>query len=169
MAINISPRQFQDPNLIVKIAAALDESGVEPRRVVLEITETVAMLTPETSMRILGNLRAMGLRIAIDDFGTGYSSLSYLKRMPADKVKIDKSFVDGINKEVDDTAIVHTVLALAAVMEKAVVAEGIETEEQYNALRALNCRFGQGYWISRPVLPGDFIHMIERGQPVLGS
>jgi len=169
VAINISPRQFQDPNLTTKIAAALRESGVQPQRVELEITETVAMLNPETSMRVLGNLKAMGLRIAIDDFGTGYSSLGYLKRIPADKVKIDKSFIDGIDREADGTAIVHTVLALARAMEKAVVAEGIETKEQFDALRNLNCCFGQGYWIGRPVLPGDFIRMVERGQPVVGT
>ena len=163
MAVNISPRQFQDRNLIAKIDAALQESGVPPERLVLEITESVAMLNPEASMRIMGNLKAMGLRIAIDDFGTGYSSLSYLKRIPADKVKIDKSFVDGIDKEVDDTAIVHMVLALAEVLEKSVVAEGVETREQFQALLDLNCRYAQGYWISRPVLPGDFIRMVDQG------
>ncbi len=162
VAINISPRQFQDPNLIQKIDTALRESGVAPCRLELEITESVAMFNPEASMRILGNLKAMGLRIAIDDFGTGYSSLSYLKRIPADKVKIDKSFVDGIDKEVDDTAIVHMVLALAEVLEKTVVAEGVETAEQFRALLGLNCRYAQGYWISRPVLPGDFIRLVDR-------
>ena len=163
VAINISPRQFQDRNLIAKIDTALRESGVSPDRLELEITETAAMLNPEASMRILGNLKAMGLRIAIDDFGTGYSSLSYLKRIPADKVKIDKSFVDGIDKEVEDTAIVHMVLALAGVLEKTVVAEGVETEQQFRALRGLNCGYAQGYWISRPILAGDFIRLIERG------
>jgi diguanylate cyclase (GGDEF)-like protein len=162
VSVNISPRQFQDPKLVEKIATALKESGVEPERLGVEITETVAMLNQDASTRILGELKAMGVRIAIDDFGTGYSSLSYLKRIPADKVKIDKSFVDGINLEVDDTAIVHTILALADVLDKIVVAEGVETEDQYNALNSLNCHYAQGYWISRPVSPDDFKSLLNR-------
>ncbi len=162
VSINISPRQFQDPNLVEKISSALDMIGVEPDQLGIEITETVAMLNPEASSRILGRLKEMGVRIAIDDFGTGYSSLSYLKRIPADKVKIDKSFVDGINLEVDDTAIVHTILALAEILDKKVIAEGVETEDQYNALHALNCQLAQGYWISRPIPPDDFTELLGR-------
>jgi EAL domain-containing protein (putative c-di-GMP-specific phosphodiesterase class I) len=166
VAVNLSPRQFQDPGLLNKITVALAESGVPAARLELEITESVAMVNPEASLRILANLKAIGLRIAIDDFGTGYSSLSYLKRIPADKVKIDKSFVDGIDREVDDTAIVHMVLALAEVLDKTVVAEGVETEQQFRALQGLNCRYAQGYWIGRPVLPGDFIRMLIKGAPL---
>jgi diguanylate cyclase (GGDEF)-like protein len=162
VSVNISPRQFQDPKLVEKIAAALKESGVKPEQLGVEITETVAMLNQEASTRILGDLKSIGVRIAIDDFGTGYSSLSYLKRIPADKVKIDKSFVDGINLEVDDTAIVHTILALADLLDKMVVAEGVETEDQYNALNSLNCHYAQGYWISRPVSPDDFNSLLSR-------
>jgi diguanylate cyclase (GGDEF)-like protein len=162
VSVNISPRQFQDPKLVEKIAAALKESGVEPERLGVEITETVAMLNQEASTRILGELKSMGVRIAIDDFGTGYSSLSYLKRIPADKVKIDKSFVDGINLEVDDTAIVHTILALADLLDKSVVAEGVETEDQYIALQSLNCQMAQGYWISRPIPPDEFTTLLNR-------
>ena len=162
VSVNISPRQFQDPHLVEKISAALTENGVDPDQLGIEITETVAMLNQEASSRILGELKAMGVRIAIDDFGTGYSSLSYLKRIPADKVKIDKSFVDGINLEADDTAIVHTILALAGVLDKTVIAEGIETEEQYMALKDLNCHLAQGYWISRPVPPDEFTPLLTR-------
>ncbi len=162
VSVNISPSQFKDPRLMEKISAALEQSGVEPERLGIEITETVAMLDQEASTRILGELKALGVRIAIDDFGTGYSSLSYLKRIPADKVKIDKSFVDGINLEVDDTAIVHTILALADLLDKAVIAEGVETEEQYNALQNLNCQYAQGYWISRPIPPEEFISQLNR-------
>lgn len=162
VSINISPRQFQDPALVDKIADALAQSGIRADQLGIEITETVAMLDQEASTRILGGLKALGVRIAIDDFGTGYSSLSYLKRIPADKVKIDKSFVDGIDLEADDTAIVHTILALAKVLDKVVVAEGVETEEQYNALRALNCQLAQGNWISRPLPPKDYAAMLSR-------
>ncbi len=162
VSVNISPRQFQDPRLVEKISAALKQSGVSPERLGVEITETVAMLDQEASTRILGELKSLGVRIAIDDFGTGYSSLSYLKRIPADKVKIDKSFVDGINLEADDTAIVHTILALAGVLDKIVVAEGVETEDQYSALLALKCQLAQGNWISRPIPPDEFASLLNR-------
>ena len=162
VSVNISPRQFQDPRLAEKVSAALEQSGVGPEHLGIEITETVAMLDQEASTRILGELKALGVCIAIDDFGTGYSSLSYLKRIPADKVKIDKSFVDGINLEADDTAIVHTILALAGVLDKIVVAEGVETEDQYNALQALNCQLAQGNWISRPIPPDEFASLLSR-------
>ncbi len=165
VSVNISPRQFQDPKLVGKIFAALRESGVEPSQLGIEVTETIAMLNPESSSRILGELKSIGVRIAIDDFGTGYSSLSYLKRIPADKVKIDKSFVDGINLEADDTAIVNTILALADTLDKQVIAEGVETEEQYKALRKLKCHFAQGYWISRPVPPEDFLPLLKQRLP----
>jgi diguanylate cyclase (GGDEF)-like protein len=164
VSVNISPRQFQDPKLVEKIATALETNDVEAGRLGVEITETVAMLNQEVSTRILGELKSMGIRIAIDDFGTGYSSLSYLKRIPADRVKIDKSFVDGINVEVDDTAIVHTILALADILDKSVVAEGIETEDQYHALRGLKCHLAQGYWISRPLSPDEFTSLLNRRQ-----
>lgn len=162
VSVNISPRQFQDPKLVEKISAALSESGVNPERLGIEITETVAMLDQEASTRILGELKSLGVRIAIDDFGTGYSSLSYLKRIPADKIKIDKSFVDGIDLEADDTAIVHTILALAGVLDKTVVAEGVETEDQFNALKALKCQLAQGNWISRPLPPDEFGSILHR-------
>jgi EAL domain-containing protein (putative c-di-GMP-specific phosphodiesterase class I) len=149
---------------VEKIATALETNDVEAGRLGVEITETVAMLNQEVSTRILGELKSMGIRIAIDDFGTGYSSLSYLKRIPADRVKIDKSFVDGINVEVDDTAIVHTILALADILDKSVVAEGIETEDQYHALRGLKCHLAQGYWISRPLSPDEFTSLLNRRQ-----
>ena len=115
------------------------------------MTESAAMRDAEMSIRIMDSLKSKGVRIAIDDFGTGYSSLSYLKRIPADKIKIDKSFVDGINIDVDDTAIVRTILALVNGLEKAALAEGIETEAQFLALRGMGCQHAQGYWISRPI------------------
>ncbi len=156
IAVNISPRQFQDPELLTKIEAAMREFDLLPGLLELEITETAAMLNPESSMLIMGRLKALGIRMAIDDFGTGYSSLSYLKRIPADKIKIDKSFIDGLNIDADDNAIVHTILALARELEKITVAEGVESEDQFNTLRALNCNLAQGYLISRPIPPEAF-------------
>lgn len=150
VAVNLSPHQFQDPRLMDKVRDALLETGLEAARLELEITESAAMLNPEESMKILGELSALGVRIAIDDFGTGYSSLSYLKRIPANTIKIDKSFVDGLaNKQ--DATIVRAVIALARTLEKDTVAEGIETEAQFGAIRAMGCDFAQGYWISRPI------------------
>ena len=169
IAMNISPRQFQDPSLVAKIEAALRKFDISPGALELEITETAAMLDPEASIRIMGNLKALGLHISIDDFGTGYSSLAYLKRIPADKIKIDKSFVDGINIDADDNAIVHTILALAKELGKIAVAEGVETEEQYSALRGLNCELAQGNWMSRPISAEAFSSLVKRSGKVLVS
>ena len=167
VAMNISPRQFQDPALVTKIETALRKFELPPAVLELEITETAAMLDPEASMRIMGKLKALGMHISIDDFGTGYSSLAYLKRIPADKIKIDKSFVDGINIDADDNAIVHTILALARELEKVAVAEGVETQAQYDALRKLECEFAQGYWISYPLPPETFIRFIKHQGQVI--
>ncbi len=150
IAINLSTHQFQDPNLMEKVMTTLRETGLPATRLELEITESAAMLNPEESMNILGELSAQGVRIAIDDFGTGYSSLSYLKRIPADTIKIDKSFVDGVGLKQDST-IVRAVVALAQALEKDTIAEGIETESQFYAIQAMGCDMAQGYWISRPV------------------
>ena len=151
VAVNLSTHQFQDPSLSAKVTAVLRQTGLEASRLELEVTESAAMRDPEMSIRILGNMKSKGVHIAIDDFGTGYSSLSYLKRIPADKIKIDKSFVDGIGIDLDDTAIVRTILTLANSLEKTTLAEGIETESQFLALREMGCQDAQGYWISRPV------------------
>lgn len=168
IAINLSPHQFQDPHLVSKVAVVLRDTGLEASRLELEITESAAMRDPEMSIRILGSLKAKGVHIAIDDFGTGYSSLSYLKRIPADKIKIDKSFVDGINIDVDDTAIVRTILALVNSMEKISLAEGIETEAQFRALREMGCHHAQGYWISPPIDAESFSLLLDtRGMKIV--
>lgn len=161
IAINLSTHQFQDPHLVAKVAAVLRNTRLEASRLELEITESAAMHDPEMSMRILGSLKSQGVHIAIDDFGTGYSSLSYLKRIPADKIKIDKSFVDGINVDIDDTVIVRTILALVNSMEKTSLAEGIETEAQFDALRNMGCHQAQGYWISPPIDEAAFSALLE--------
>ncbi len=161
VAINLSTRQFQDPALVPKIERILSETGLAPAQIELEITESAAMLNPEASIQVLGKLKAIGIQIAIDDFGTGYSSLSYLKRIPADIIKIDRSFVQGITDDADDSAIVRTVLALAEALEKRCVAEGIETGEHFEMLRELGCHYGQGYWMSKPVSPAAFEKLLQ--------
>ncbi len=150
VAVNLSTHQFQDPHLMEKVTATLRETGLDAARLELEITESAAMLNPEESMKTLAALAAQGVRIAIDDFGTGYSSLSYLKRIPADTIKIDKSFVDGVG-QTQDATIVRAVVALARALEKVTIAEGIETEAQFDVIQAMGCDFAQGYWISRPL------------------
>ena len=151
VAVNLSTRQFQDPHLLEKVLLILCETDVDATRLELEITESAAMLNPEESLAILEVLTASGVRIAIDDFGTGYSSLSYLKRIPADTIKIDKSFIDGIGGGLQDAIIVRTIVALASALGKATIAEGIETEAQFHAIRSMGCGFAQGYWIGLPL------------------
>ena len=121
---------------------------------ILEITETSVMSDAEYAMRVLNRLSAMGLTLAIDDFGTGYSSLSYLKRLPVDEVKIDKSFVLNMQDDENDAVIVRSIIDLAGNLGLRVVAEGVETEDAWDALRDMGCDIAQGYFISRP-LPAD--------------
>ena len=151
VAVNLSTRQFQDAQLMDKIMTIVQETGIETSRLELEVTETAAMLNPEETIEILGAFADKGVRIAIDDFGTGYSSLSYLKRIPANTIKIDKMFVDGLGSEVHDATIVRTVIALAHALGKETVAEGIETEQQYNEIKAMGCKFAQGFLLSTPL------------------
>ncbi|MHB1214209.1 MAG: putative bifunctional diguanylate cyclase/phosphodiesterase [Thiobacillus sp.] len=154
VAVNLSTRQFQDPDLLGKLTSVIRDCGLPPSRLELEITESAAMLDPESSVAVLGALKRIGVRIAIDDFGTGYSSLSYLKRLPVDTIKIDKNFVDGVSDESEDKAIVRAIIALANALNKHTIAEGIETAEQKQALEKAGCQWGQGYLFSRP-LPAD--------------
>lgn len=151
VAVNLSTRQFQDPNLMEKIMTIVRETDIETSRLELEVTETAAMLNPEETIEILGALTDKGVRISIDDFGTGYSSLSYLKRIPANIIKIDKMFVDGLGSEVQDATIVRTVIALAHALGKETIAEGIETEQQYKEIKEMGCNFAQGYLFSIPL------------------
>jgi diguanylate cyclase (GGDEF)-like protein len=156
VSLNLSARQFQDPRLVHKVRAAIERTGIAPRQLEIEVTETVAMLHPETAVATFSQLQAMDIRITIDDFGTGYSSLSYLKRIPAGKIKIDRSFINGYNRNPDDTAIVRTIVALAQSLERQTVAEGIETAEQYAAVQQLGCTQAQGFWINSPVPAEEF-------------
>ncbi len=156
IAVNLSPRQFRATDLVDQVRNALQRTGLAPSSLELEITESTAMDDPESSIRVLTEFKRLGVSIAIDDFGTGYSSLSYLKRIPADKLKIDKSFVDGVATKLEDAAIVRSVLALAASFDMETVAEGIEEEAQMQTLIELGCNYGQGYLFSRPLTPQIF-------------
>jgi EAL domain-containing protein (putative c-di-GMP-specific phosphodiesterase class I) len=150
VAVNLSPRQFRQSDLVSTIKGILEETGADARNLALEITESVAMQDPESSRRCLESLSRLGIALAIDDFGTGYSSLAYLKRFPIDDLKIDQSFVHGIPEDENDMNIVRSIIALGKSLGLTVIAEGVETEEQRAFLSAAGCDEMQGYLHSRP-------------------
>ena len=150
VAINVSARQLRT-GLARTVSDAMDEVGISPNAVCLEMTETMLMENIDYTIEILDELKALGLTVSIDDFGTGYSSLEYLHRMPIDEVKIDQSFVAGLGSDAVNTAIVASVISLAHAMHLEVVAEGVETSEQLERLHTLGCDFAQGYFIARPM------------------
>jgi diguanylate cyclase (GGDEF)-like protein/PAS domain S-box-containing protein len=163
VAVNISTRQFQQADLVARVTRALADTGLDPSALDLEITETNAMQNAEASVVALGGLKALGVRIALDDFGTGYSSLSYLKRFPIDSIKLDQSFVHDVTTDADNAAIAATIIAMAHTMELAVVAEGVETEDQLAFLRRHGCDRMQGHLLS-PALPAeDFERFLSAG------
>jgi diguanylate cyclase (GGDEF)-like protein len=148
--VNVSPVELEERNFVDGIAVALDHSGLEPRRLVLEITEGVMLRDPERSIATLHELRALGLQLALDDFGTGYSSLCHLRSLPIDWLKIGMPFMDNLEHGGSDRAFVRMVLDLARNLELDVVAEGIESPDQLGALRELGCEFGQGFYLGSP-------------------
>ncbi len=149
MSVNISARQLKRPDELVReVVRVLEETGLAPSALVLEITESMVMEDAEYNVDVLGRLKDLGVRVAVDDFGTGYSNLAYLKRFPMDMMKIDKSFVDGLGEKPEDTAIVEAVISLARALDLTTVAEGIETTEQLERLRDLGCELGQGSYFS---------------------
>jgi EAL domain-containing protein (putative c-di-GMP-specific phosphodiesterase class I) len=150
IAVNLSARQFNDPQLPRMVARVLRDTGLPPRLLELEITESTAMQQTDVTLSTLKKLKQLGVSIAIDDFGTGYSSLSYLRRFPVDKVKIDRSFVAEVPADRDQGAIVSAIVALAHALQIRVVAEGVETEAQREFLRSCGCDFIQGYLVGKP-------------------
>ncbi len=153
MNVNVSARQLQDPALVSDVAAVLARTGIEPSRLVLEITETVVMQNTRATLETLRALKALGVRLAIDDFGTGYSSLSYLQQFPVDILKIDKAFVDGMGTGGSDATLAETIVALGKAMRLRLVAEGVEETTQRDQLRALGCSSAQGYLFAKPLSP----------------
>lgn len=161
MAVNLSPRQFQQADLTKRISSILREVGLEGTHLEVEITEGMAMQDPATTVRMLQELKAIGIAISIDDFGTGYSSLNYLKRFPIDHLKIDRSFVRDLRENPDDVAIVRAIIALAKGLGLSVIAEGVETAEQRNLLRIFGCDEGQGYLFSKPLAAQDIEKLLK--------
>jgi diguanylate cyclase (GGDEF)-like protein len=151
ITVNLSARQLADPAIVGTVTEALTEAGLDPKRLVLEITETVLMQDREAAAATLWQLKALGIRIAIDDFGTGYSSLAYLRRFPIDMLKIAREFVDGLGRDEHDDVITRAIVELAGTLGLLTVAEGIETHDQQTIVTALGCDLGQGYLFSVPV------------------
>jgi diguanylate cyclase (GGDEF)-like protein len=155
ISVNLSPRQLAEPSLITTVVSALADSGLEPSSLCLEITESSFIRDFETALATLNSLKTIGVGLALDDFGTGYSSMSYLQRLPVDNVKIDRSFVMGLDTDGTDTRIVRAIIDLAGAMGIVVTAEGVETEQQLAQLNALHSDLGQGYLLGRPQSPDD--------------
>jgi len=151
VAVNVAPSQFRLRDLADQIRRALDESGLDPKLLEIELTETVLMQDLETALPLLQELKQLGLSIAVDDFGTGYSSLAYLRRLPIDVIKIDRSFVQELEHSADSAAIVAAIIAMAGALNLGIVAEGVETRGQMQALLGQGCTRMQGYLFSRPL------------------
>ncbi len=162
VAVNISAVQFHQPGLVECVCRALREAGLDPRRLEIELTESCVMSNPEESIAILEELSRMGVLVSVDDFGTGYSSMSYLRRFPIDKLKIDKTFVAGMDTHSDDASIVQAIVSLAHGLRLKVVAEGVETAAQLEALRAMGCDQYQGFYCSPAVPAADFEQLLRR-------
>jgi diguanylate cyclase (GGDEF)-like protein len=167
IGINLSARQLQDPDLIALVSHVLADSGLDPRSLKFEITESVVMQDAPSTLATLHTLRELGIRLAIDDFGTGYSSLGYLKRFPIDTLKIDRSFVEGIVTDPEDAAIVQAVISVAKSLGLSVTAEGIENEAQLRRLQELGCDRGQGYYFGHPLAADIVFESLDRHPAVV--
>jgi diguanylate cyclase (GGDEF)-like protein/PAS domain S-box-containing protein len=163
ISINVSATEFRATTFVVGVKSALRETGLEPRYLDLELTESVLMAKAKVAVSILRELKTMGLHLAVDDFGTGYSSLSYLQEFPIDILKIDRSFVQRITGNADDSTIVRAIINLGKNLNLRVIAEGIETQQQLAFLQIQRCAEGQGYLFSRPVDAAQFAHLLQAG------
>jgi EAL domain-containing protein (putative c-di-GMP-specific phosphodiesterase class I) len=166
MAVNISGRQLHELDIVSETRVALEESGVEPASVVLEITESVLMQEKESVLERLVDLKALGICLAIDDFGTGYSSLSYLQRFPIDMIKIAKPFVEEISGSLEQSALARAIIGLGDTLKLRTVAEGVERAEQCAALVNLGCELGQGYLFAQPVPAAEILTRFDDTQLV---
>jgi EAL domain-containing protein (putative c-di-GMP-specific phosphodiesterase class I) len=161
MSVNISATEFRQRGFLEGIRTVLEETGMNPELLELEITESVLMQNAESTIQILQAIKQMGIRLAIDDFGTGYSSLSYLRRFPIDVLKIDQSFVRDLSIDSNDAALVSAIISLGRSLKLNIIAEGIETQDQLDFLKANHCEEGQGYFFSRAVEPRAFARILS--------
>ncbi|PWE47234.1 bifunctional diguanylate cyclase/phosphodiesterase [Pseudomonas prosekii] len=164
VSVNLSPIEFKTGNLFERIQKTLHNSGIDPARVELEITESVMLDDAAGALEVMKNLKRLGVRICMDDFGTGYSSLSYLRTFPFDGLKIDRSFLNRLEESADDNAIIHAIVGLGRALSLTVTAEGIETAEHLKMLKAVSCDEGQGYFLSRPLDVDAFDALVEAAE-----
>jgi EAL domain-containing protein (putative c-di-GMP-specific phosphodiesterase class I) len=162
LAVNISAKQFQQTDFVEQVLQVLEQTGADPSLLKLELTESMLVDNIDATIIKMNTLKAKGIQFSLDDFGTGFSSLSYLKKLPLDQLKIDQSFVRDVNKDPSDAAIVRTVIALGQSLGLAVIAEGVETEEQRNLLAVLGCNQFQGYLFSRPIPLVEFEVLLKK-------
>jgi EAL domain-containing protein (putative c-di-GMP-specific phosphodiesterase class I) len=165
MSVNISARHFQHDGLVEDVSSALEAGGLDPESLVLEITESVLVQDADSVVARMLELKLLGVAFAIDDFGTGYSSLSYLKRFPIDILKVDKSFVDGVGESPENGALAEAIVQLGNTLHLQTIAEGIEEERQVEGLRALGCRFGQGFYFAKPLPADEIDELLSRLSP----
>ena len=163
VAVNISAAELRDDNFLAGVFAILKDTGLDPKLLELELTESVLMKHAESTESILRALRASGVQLAVDDFGTGYSSLSYLRKFSVDALKIDQSFVRQITTAPEETTIVTAVIGMGRSLKLRVVAEGVETQAELAFLQAHECDEAQGYYFSKPVAPLQFAELLETG------
>jgi EAL domain-containing protein (putative c-di-GMP-specific phosphodiesterase class I) len=168
MAVNLSARQLQRTDIVREVASVLLESGLPPECLVLEITESVMMQDMALSNERLTQLKQLGVQLAVDDFGTGYSSLNYIRRFPVDILKVDKSFVDGVNEGGEESALTAAIIDLAGILNLRPVAEGIERADQLEKLLELGCELGQGFYFSKPLTLEGVLELLSARRDLAG-
>jgi len=170
VSVNVSPVQVRDRGFVDLVSAVLRESGFEPARLMLEMTEGVLIDNPEETTERLQELRALGVRLALDDFGSGYSSLSYLQKLPFDKLKVDRGFVTALDRSANGGVIIQAIVTLGRALGMGVVIEGVETEEQRVLLRLAGCNEMQGFLFAKPAPRDDIGRLLAQASavPVMG-
>ena len=166
VAVNVSARQFRQPDFVEQVLAVLRRTGADPRRLKLEITESMLLDDIEETIAVMSRLKGVGVQFSLDDFGTGYSSLAYLKRLPLDQLKIDRAFVRDLLEDTTSSAIAQTIISLSGAMRLSLLAEGVETEEQRSWLARFGCHAFQGYLFSPPIPPENFQSLLEIVTPL---
>jgi len=169
LAVNLSALQFRQQDLAEVLEKALSSHGLSADMLDVEVTESVIMEDVTSTLQAIDTIKGMGLQLSIDDFGTGYSSLSYLKRFKADKLKIDRSFVRDIPNDLDDSAIARAIINMAKNLNMQVVAEGVETIDQWRFLKQEGCDLIQGYLLAKPMPPEDFAVLLANGTLLPGE
>jgi EAL domain-containing protein (putative c-di-GMP-specific phosphodiesterase class I) len=165
LAVNVSPRQFSDPEFVDHLKRILEETRADPNRLRFEITESLALVDIDYTIDTINELKALGISFSIDDFGTGYSSLNYLNRLPVDELKIDQSFVRNISDSPENAVIVDTIIIMARQLNLEIVAEGVESETELDYLKKRQCDYFQGYYFSKPIPFDDFLQLASSTKP----